>query len=718
MEADDGPTLVLAGAGSGKTRVLTGRAFYLIAERRVNPDAIAVVTFTNKAARELRERLSHLLGDSGTLPWAGTFHGFCVRLLRHYGSRFGVTRDFTIYDEDDSLKTVSAILREMGIARESIKPQQVRSWISVKKNGGRVDHRSLIGKVASEVYDEYVKRVAGAGAFDFDDLLLKPLELMREHEELRVILQHKYDHLLIDEFQDTNRVQFELAQTLALPQNNLYAVGDDDQSIYSWRGADYKNILNFCHELKGAALFRLEQNYRSTQHILDVANDVIAAAKHRDDKKLWTSRHGGEKVTLRSFTRPADEANEIIGELDHLARKHNFRYSDCAILMRTNSISRYFEEVLVQHRIPYIVVGGVRFYERKEVKDLIAVLRVLANPSDEQAWQRALREVAPGVGDTTIERVFQAARISERQFTSLLDKVWIDEILTGAPRTRLVDFVASLNKLRSRLGEIALGEFVQLVVDESGVATPYSISEEKEDKERLDNLKQFCAGAWEREQKTPGITLAEFLSEVALVADVDGYDERADRVTLMTIHAAKGLEFPVIFLAGIEENILPHARSQATQDDIEEERRLFYVGITRAKDRLFLSYAETRPLNGRLEFQIPSRFLSDISPSKLRGYSIPTRVSSARQLDDDSGSEQEAVFDRVAVEPKARKVSVLSSEPVIGYRIGDVVEHPEFGVGTVTAKSGDLHDLKVRVAFSGFGSKLLAVKYAKLKKLS
>jgi len=711
-----GPALVLAGAGSGKTRALTGRAMHLIREMHVPAPAIAVMTFTNKAARELKERLASFLGEGEALPWAGTFHGFCVQILRQHGHVAGLSREFTIYDEDDSQSLVSELLRERRYVRDGITPRQVRGALSRKKNGSRMDPRSPLTAIAEELYEDYCARLRAANAYDFDDLLLVPLEIMRANEEFRGRLQRRYDHLLIDEFQDTNQVQFELACLIAAPQNNLFAVGDDDQSIYSWRGANYRNILDFTKKLEGSKLFRLERNYRSTQPILDAANDVIAASTHRHQKKLWTERSTGEKVTLRSYGRPADEANEIVGEIEFLRQKRGLGLRDFAILFRTNAISRYFEEVLIQQRIPYTVVGGVKFYERKEIKDFIAYLRVVANPLDEQAWQRTLRELADGVGATTIERLLDAAKSYPERSAKLLDKDWVLTVATGAPRVKIGEFVERLGHVRTFSAQATISETVDRALKDSGIERMYEQQDDDDGRDRLDNLRQFATGAWERLQQRPELTLAEYLTELALVSDIDELGENADRLALMTIHAAKGLEFAVVFVAGVEENLLPHARSLESVEALDEERRLLYVAMTRAKDRLYLSYAEARPMNGRLEFQTPSRFLSDIEHTRLRGGGVPAK-SNIRYVADD-----EAPFERRAVRqsfPERRPPTLKPATPGgIEFRIGDVVEHSEFGIGTVTAKSGDMDTLKVRVAFSGFGSKLLAVKYANLKKLS
>lgn len=718
VTADLGPALVLAGAGSGKTRVLTGRAVHLIRAMNVPAGSIAVMTFTNKAARELRDRLVTYMDGSAELPWAGTFHSFCVQALRRYADRAGLSKDFTIYDEEDSQRVVTELMREKQFVREGVTPRQVRSAISRIKNGSKSDHRSPVYMMAEDLYTGYQKRLSEANAYDFDDLLLTPLELMKQSTAFCELLQRRYDHLLIDEFQDTNQVQFELACMIARPQNNVFAVGDDDQSIYSWRGANYRNLLDFGKKLAGARVFRLEQNYRSTQQILDAANDIIAGSRNRHDKKLWTERKVGEKVTLRAYSRPVDEANEIIGEIEFLRQKRGLGLNDFAILFRTNAISRYFEEVLVQHRIPYTVVGGLKFYERKEIKDFIAYLRIIANPNDEQAWSRVFREIAPGVGQTTIEKLLAAARDNPLHCAAILDTNWVDAIVSGAPRAKAIDFVSRIVELRNSMSSHALSEMVDKAIKESGIESFYEEQNDEESRERLENLRQFQTGAWERSQQMPDLTLSEFLSELALVSDIDDLEESKERLALMTIHSAKGLEFPIVFVAGVEENLIPHFRSIESLEALDEERRLLYVAMTRAKDRLYLSYAEARPMNGRLDFQSPSRFLSDIDPAKLRGAGVPAKLSSRYVSDDETSSIVRPTLDRPPSGPKPSVLKHFRSNSGIEFRIGDVVEHNEFGVGTVTAKSGDLDSLKVRVAFSGYGSKLLAVKYANLKKLS
>jgi len=715
VTAGGGPVLVLAGAGSGKTRVLTGRAFYLIAKERVHPASIAVMTFTNKAAGELKERLAGLIGDPEAVPWAGTFHGFCARLLRRHADEAGVPKDYSIYDQTDSERVVAELLTERRFSRDEIAPSVMRNWISLLKGGQTLSGRHRFHKLAEEMVPEYDRRLRAAGAVDFDDLLSLPLTLFRDHPEILTRLQTRYDHVLIDEFQDTNRIQYRLAKSIAHPQNNLYAVGDDDQSIYGWRGAEPGNMDEFRRELGDVSVFHLEQNYRSTQAILDVANDVIAGKGSRDLKQLWTENKGGERVVFRQHSRAADEANEIIGEIDHLVRRAEYRWCDCAILLRTNSLSRYFEEVLINQAIPYAIVGGYRFYDRREVKDLVSYLRVLVNPGDEQAWKRIFRTPPKGIGDKTVERLVTACRLGGETLGALIDAADdLDELKTVSKK-RLTALASKMAEARHAAESSSLSETVARVLEMSGLEEHYRDKLPDEADERIANLQQFVEAAREREDLHPEYDLRDFLEEIALVADIDDYEEKADRVTLMTMHAAKGLEFPVVFVVGLEDNLVPHSRSSESVEEIEEERRLLYVAITRARERLYLSYAETRALNGNLMFQEPSRFLRDIDPAKLKGWTLPSSPELEPRRLEGEGEVQRSIYggSRRSRTKHNGKTSAIG----IPYKIGDVVEHPEFGIGVVTAKSGSLDSLKLRVAFEGIGSKLLAVKYASLRKV-
>ncbi len=718
VAAPDGPVLVLAGAGSGKTRVLTGRAFYLLAERNVRPESVLVMTFTNKAARELQDRLRSYLGRSEDVPWAGTFHSFCARLLRVYGEDIGLSRNFTIYDTDDSEQVLASLLAEKRIVKEELSPGVLRAWISLMKNGGRLPGKHPMHRLAGDLLPLYNERLRSAQAADFDDLLRLPLELFEKHPGIRERVQRRYEHVLIDEFQDTNRIQYDLARELAKPQNNLYVVGDDDQSIYGWRGADSRVLLDFQQDMPGARVYRLEQNYRSTQPILDVANDLISQNRVRNEKLLWTANKGGEKVTLRTLSRAMDEAHEVVGEIYHLVRAAKHRWSDFAVLFRTNAMSRQFEEVLIGQAIPYAVVGGTRFYERREVKDVLAHLRLMVNPDDEQSWRRVFKTPPKGIGATTIERIEKAMRASSSGFGGILKR--LDEVpdVPKAMRSKLQQLVDSLADLREKIKGRSLLEQVQTVLDASGLCEHYRDQDELETEDRVSNLLQLVEAAREREREHPEYDLVEFLNEIALVSDVDDLDNAIERVTLMTLHSAKGLEFPVVFISGIEENVLPHQRSQGSAAEIEEERRLLYVGVTRARERLYLTYAQTRYINGMLQFQEPSRFLRDIEPAKLRGWTLPPKNHEPEFHDeDDYEAPRRQTRAPLPNSWSSNKKTNGASIPLMPFKIGDLVQHPEFGLGVVTAKSGDAADMKVRVAFKGVGSKLLAVKFAQLKKV-
>jgi len=711
--APQGPVLVLAGAGSGKTRVLTGRAFYLVAHHRVSANAVLVVTFTNKAAEELRSRLRGYVGERGDLPWAGTFHSFCARLLRVHGEAIGLPREFSIYDTADTDQVLSEILAEHRIGRDELPPATLRSWISLLKNGGSLSGRNPLHRRAEELLPRYDERLRRAQAVDFDDLLRLPLEMFRSRPDVLETVQRRYDHVLVDEFQDTNTHQYELAKRIAAPQNNLFVVGDDDQSIYGWRGAQYRNVYDFQRDLPDAQVYRLEQNYRSTQPILDVANDVIAVNRDRQEKRLWTERVAGEKAVLRQVPRAVDEAHEVVGEIHHLRRTKGYGWKDFAVLFRVNALSRQFEEVLIGQAIPYTVIGGTRFYERKEIKDLVAHLRVLVNPDDEQAWRRAMRTPPRGIGDVTLKQLENEARRTGKSIGRVILSAEERSVLPKAAQNKLAPMAELVTTLKARTAGLGLVESVEAVLESSGLVGHYEQSDPEESEDRIANLAQLVEAARDRAREHPEFSLTDFLAEIALVSDLDEYDETPDRVALMTMHAAKGLEFPVVFAVGLEEKLLPHQRSVGTLAEIEEERRLFYVAVTRAMERLYLTYSQMRYVNGTLEFQEPSRFLRDISPEHVRGWSLPGRSSVREVEEDDDLVRMHAELSAT----RGKRSRTVAAQALIPYRIGDVVQHPEFGVGVVTAKSGDLEDLKIRVAFEGIGSKLLAVKFAPLKKL-
>jgi len=713
-----GPVLVLAGAGTGKTRALIARVAYLIAEMGAKPESILALTFTNKAAGELKERLVGLLGEDQNLPWAGTFHSFCARLLREYGEALGYPRNFTIYDTDDSERVLAAILREEGIARDELSPSLLQTWISARKNGreGAADKRDPRRRWLPTLSDRYDELLRQSHAMDFDDLLRLPVQLFDSHPDILSRVQRRYRHILIDESQDTNRLQYELARHLARQHRSLFAVGDDDQSIYGWRGADLRNILEFEQDFPDAVVYRLEQNYRSTEPILSVANDVIARNRARKEKQIWTTQKEGEKAVLRPCRTDFDEAHEVVGEIFHLARRQKASWRSFAVLYRTNAQSRAFEEALLSQAIPYGLVGAIRFYERKEIKDALSYLRTLANPEDELSLRRVFTAPSRGIGAKSIQCLQQAARDWSCTLWQVLSKV--DEVpnLASAAKVRLKATHDLLCSLRQKSLALPLPQFIADVLATSGLRAALEKEGTAEARDRLDNLDQLIAGAEERCRMNPAMNLEDFLQEVALISDVDNWRDKAEAVTLMTLHAAKGLEFPYVFLVGLEEGLFPHERSTGGEADIEEERRLFYVGVTRAQKKLYLTYASERWQTGRIVRAEPSRFLREIRPENLQGWTLPPE-SQSRERTWWETNEEEA-FQEDSRRPRfSRRHADTPAASAIPYKIGDLVEHPQFGRGVVTAKSGEWADLKVRVAFEGVGSKLLALKFAPLKKI-
>jgi len=715
-----GPVLVLAGAGTGKTRALIARVAYLIAEIGAKPHSILALTFTNKAAGELQQRLTDLLGQSETLPWAGTFHSFCARVLREYGDVLGYRRNFTIYDTDDSQRLLAEILREKGIARDELSPAVLQNWISAQKNGrepssARGGKRDPRRRHVPELLERYNELLRQSQAVDFDDLLRLPIEVFDANPEILSRIQTKYRHILIDEYQDTNRLQYELGRRLAQKHRSLFAVGDDDQSIYGWRGADLRNILEFEQDFPDATVCRLELNYRSTEAILRVANNIIACNRARKEKEIWTSLKGGERAILRPCRTDLDEAHEVVGEIFHLVRRQRIPWNTFAILYRTNAQSRAFEEALLSQAIPYSLVGAIRFYERREIKDALSYLRVIVNPADELSLRRLFGAPSRGIGPKSIHRLDRAAQEWQTTMWEALAKT--DEVpeLTPAAKVRLKATYDLLCSLREKTSRLSLPDLISEMQLASGLRARLEEEATPEARDRLENLDQLIASAQERHRRNPAMTLDDFLQEIALITDVDDWRDKADAVTLMTLHAAKGLEFPCVFIAGLEEGLFPHERSGDGELDIEEERRLFYVGVTRAKEKLYLTYASQRWRGGKITESEPSRFLREIQPDNLQGWTLPPEKG-AHELDWWETEDEETVpaRSRPAVSRRRKDAPFPSG---FAFKIGDLVEHPDFGRGVVTAKSGDWSDLKVRVAFEGIGSKLLAVRVAPLRKI-
>jgi DNA helicase-2/ATP-dependent DNA helicase PcrA len=709
VETTEGPLLVLAGAGSGKTRVLVHRIAYLIGVCGIPPEAILAVTFTNKAAGEMRERVEKLLGPEAEALWCSTFHSACVRILRRDIGRLGLGRGFAIYDESDSLSAVKGALRRHSLDPKAHDPRRLRWRIDQFKNQGVLPAGAvelatdLDAELTAEVYATYQRILAENDALDFGDLLLQTTVLFERYPEVLAHYRRRWQYVLIDEYQDTNRVQYKLVQQLAGEHKNLCVVGDPDQSVYGWRGADVRNILDFEHDFPEAKVVRLERNYRSTQPILDGASAVVANNVARLEKRLWTDREGGDRIRLYTALDDRDEAQFVVREIIEAVRQSGRPYRDFAIFYRTNAQSRLFEEELLKYDVPYAVVGGVRFYERAEVKDALAYLRLALNPADSIAVRRIVNNPPRGIGRTTIER---AAALADERGVPLLDGLCAlaDEGARSAAKVRA--FLALADELRRELPGMAPAEAIAAALDRSGYLRHLEDQDTPDSESRVENLRELLAGAddfaaanslADDDERSP---LELFLEEVALVSDIDQHDTRADRVALMTAHMAKGLEFAMVFLVGLEEGIFPHAASSRDDAGLEEERRLCYVGMTRAMERLVLSCAEERRRFGSRSYQVPSRFLSEIPPELLHGE-LPASASPARSGDysiDYSFGQWEG-GDAPSLGPGLR------------------VRHPIFGEGTVMQVSGSGPGQKLRIRFDRVGVKTVLVRFANLEQV-
>ncbi|HEU5299020.1 MAG TPA: DNA helicase PcrA [bacterium] len=691
-----GPLLILAGAGSGKTRVLAYRVAWLIREQRVPPARVLAVTFTNKAANEMRERVDRLLGAAVARGmWIGTFHHICSRILRRHGDRIGVDKRFAIFDEDDQRSLVRGILRDLGLDERRFPPGVMLGMIDKAKNEA-VDHVAYAAQ-ASGFYEEIVARVYRAyqaglrerNGLDFDDLLLEVIRLFREAPEAREEYQDRFQHVLVDEYQDTNRAQYLIVRTLAEKHRNLCVVGDDDQSVYAWRGADIRNILDFERDYPDAAIVKLEQNYRSTKTILGAASGVIHRNPHRHEKTLWTANPEGEAVFLYEAYDGHDEARLIADEIKR--QRDGLAYRDMVVLYRTNAQSRLFEEQFLRAGIPYAIVGGVRFYERKEVRDLIAYLRLALNPADSTSLERILNVPRRGVGDVSLERLKTFAAASGRSLLDALARPEGLDILPKAAQRAAADFVGLIERLRDRSGRVRAAEVIEHAIVETGYQAMLEAEGTDEAFSRLENLRELVTVAQEFEQTTGESTVEAFMQHLALVTDLDTWQQDVDRTTLMTLHSAKGLEFAVVFLAGMEEGLFPHARALDEEGGLEEERRLCYVGMTRAKQRLYLSFARNRTIFGSTMPGIPSRFLDEV-PEELviRGRPAPSAKAAA-----------------VAWAEEDREVPTFTT--------GDRVRHAAFGEGRVLEVEGEGARAVVTVQFA-VGVKRLALGYAPLER--
>ena len=689
VQTTSGPLLILAGAGSGKTKTLTHRIAYLISKEAIWPNEILAVTFTNKAAREMRERLGHLLGQDGSvrnfMPWMGTFHGICVKLLRMDGDKIGISSNYVIYDEDDRQGLIKQAMKQLSIADKQIKPRAVSSAISNAKNE-LLDPESFAAssnypfqQSVAKIYALYEKLKKEAGALDFDDLLLETVRLFQEVPEVRKKWRANFKHILIDEYQDTNAAQYAIVKSLVGETRNICVVGDDWQSIYSWRGADFTNILNFERDFPGAKIIKLEQNYRSTGAILEAAHNVITKNVQRTDKKLWTAAPEGAPVQVHPVYDESEEAYTVANRISAQTAIRARKYGDYAILYRTNAQSYSLERALLQQHIPYQIIGGVRFYDRKEIKDVIAYLRLLYQPNDRMSFSRVVNIPARGIGATSLEKFMAWQSETGMDIISALVNVEQTSSLTGRAKTALAQFGELLRTLQAKQqADMTPSDIIETLIAKTGYRD-YLLDGTPQAEEREANIGSLISDA------AAFATLPDFLEEVALMSSVDtGSTEQ--KVTLMTIHAAKGLEFPVVFMVGMEEGIFPNSRIyEAGPGELEEERRLCYVGMTRAREELHLTYAQSRLQFGQRGYNQPSRFLTDMG-HEIMSVSGPTFN---RQHESDE------FFD------------------IPDFDIGDGVRSSQFGIGEII----DIDGMAVTVKFTSGSTKKLNVEYAHLEKL-
>lgn len=723
----EGPLLLMAGAGSGKTRVLTHRIAYLIEEKEVNPWNILAITFTNKAAKEMKERVNAILEFGGEDVWVSTFHSMCVRILRRDVDFIGYNRNFTIIDSSEQLTLMKRILKELNIDPKKYDPRGILGTVSQAKNNLQMpeDFEKMQGsyyeEIAAKCYKAYQKELQYNQCMDFDDLIMNTIRLFNEHPDSLTYYQNKFQYIHVDEYQDTNHAQYTLVNLLAGRFRNLCVVGDADQSIYGWRGADMQNILDFEKDYPDASVILLEQNYRSTKTILDAANQVIENNTNRKPKNLWTENQEGAKITYYRGDNERDETRFVIEKMQHEMRENGRDYGDFAVLYRTNAQSRVMEETLLKANIPYKMVGGHKFYDRKEIKDILAYLNVIANPQDSISFERVVNSPKRGIGPGSVDKLRQFASIHEWALLEAAQNVDLANI-SGKAGRQLAEFGAMIDEVTQMVPYLSVTDLTKEVLERSGYQEDLKIQNTLEAQARLENLEEFLSVTQEFDKQfekqneetadAPEEKLTVFLNDLALVSDIDNLEEETTQVTLMTLHAAKGLEFPVVFLIGLEEGVFPLSRALMEESELEEERRLAYVGITRAEEVLYLTNAFSRTLYGRTQYNRPSRFIDEIdqdlleiqgmrpTPKKISPFTTKTTTPSYQQP----------------------QVTTVSSKTATGgennsWKAGDKVKHKKWGVGTVVRVNGTATDLELDVAFQGQGVKRLLAAFAPIEKV-
>ncbi|MEG1503002.1 MAG: DNA helicase PcrA [Enterococcus sp.] len=727
----EGPLLIMAGAGSGKTRVLTHRIAYLIEEKNVNPWNILAITFTNKAAREMKERVNGILGQGGEDVWVSTFHSMCVRILRRDVDAIGYDRNFTILDGSDQLTLMKRILKDLNIDPKKYDPRSILGSISNAKNELLTPETyaerqgSFFEEIVARCYEAYQKALRNNQSMDFDDLIMNTIRLFEENEDVLTYYQNKFHYLHVDEYQDTNHAQYTLVNMLAARFRNLCVVGDADQSIYGWRGADMQNILDFEKDYNDAVVILLEQNYRSTKSILDAANQVIKNNSNRRDKNLWTDNQAGDQITYYRADSERDEAQFIVSRIKEEIQANNRSYNDFAVLYRTNAQSRVIEDTLVKSNVPYTMVGGHKFYDRKEIKDIIAYLNIINNPRDGVSFERIINTPKRGIGAASVEKLRNFAQMHDWSMVEAAQNVDLANI-SGKAGRMIGEFGAMITQFQEMIAYLPVTDLVDQVLERTGYLDELKNQRTLEAESRLENLEEFRsvtqefdkrnAAQTEEDAEAPEEKLAVFLNDLALVSDLDDYQEESAQVTLMTLHAAKGLEFPIVFLIGMEEKIFPLSRSLMEESELEEERRLAYVGITRAEESLYLTNAFSRTLYGKTQYNQPSRFVAEIDESLLNPIGIqPQQKAAVFNSTNSYQNTMKAKYQHATREPMTNKTA--SGGENENWNPGDKVQHKKWGTGTVVKVSGSSKDVELDIAFPQQGVKRLLAAFAPIEKI-
>ena len=727
----EGPLLIMAGAGSGKTRVLTHRIAYLIEEKNINPWNILAITFTNKAAREMKERVNGILGQGGEDVWVSTFHSMCVRILRRDVDAIGYDRNFTILDGSDQLTLMKRILKDLNIDPKKYDPRSILGSISNAKNELLTPETyaerqgSFFEEIVARCYDAYQKALRNNQSMDFDDLIMNTIRLFEENENVLTYYQNKFHYLHVDEYQDTNHAQYTLVNMLAARFRNLCVVGDADQSIYGWRGADMQNILDFEKDYNDAVVILLEQNYRSTKSILGAANQVIKNNSNRRDKNLWTDNQAGDQITYYRADSERDEAQFIVSRIKEEIQANNRSYNDFAVLYRTNAQSRVIEDTLVKSNVPYTMVGGHKFYDRKEIKDIIAYLNIINNPRDGVSFERIINTPKRGIGAASVEKLRNFAQMHDWSMVEAAQNVDLANI-SGKAGRMIGEFGAMITQFQEMIAYLPVTDLVDQVLERTGYLDELKNQRTLEAESRLENLEEFRsvtqefdkrnAAQAEEDAEAPEEKLAVFLNDLALVSDLDDYQEESAQVTLMTLHAAKGLEFPIVFLIGMEEKIFPLSRSLMEESELEEERRLAYVGITRAEESLYLTNAFSRTLYGKTQYNQPSRFVAEIDESLLNPIGIqPQQKAVVFNSTNSYQNTMKAKYQHATREPMTNKTA--SGGENENWNPGDKVQHKKWGTGTVVKVSGSSKDVELDIAFPQQGVKRLLAAFAPIEKI-